>query len=104
MVMLGVVAVGVAVATALAGGRTVAWQVGAAVALPAAGAALAAATTSVIQGPPPVASASNLLLPPEVAGVRALVRTLWPPILATRGCYRCSRVATPGPATRPPAA
>jgi len=85
VVMVGVAAVGVAVAGVGSGFSTTAWQVGAVVALPAAGCALAAAVTSVIQGPPPIASATDSLLPPEVAGARAMIRTLWPPILATIG-------------------
>jgi hypothetical protein len=39
----------------------------------------------VVQGPPPVASATDTLLPPEAAGARAVVRTVWPPLLATLG-------------------
>jgi hypothetical protein len=85
VVMLGVAALAVAVGVVLAGGRLVAWQVGGVVALPAAAAAVAAAATSVIQGPPPVAGGSNLFLPPEVAGLRAVIRTVWPPVLATVG-------------------
>jgi hypothetical protein len=85
VVMIAVAAVGVAVAVAASGFRAVAWQVGAVVVLPAAGCALGGAVTSVIQGPPPIASATDSMLPPEVAGARAMIRTVWPPLLATIG-------------------
>jgi hypothetical protein len=85
VVMVGVAAVGAAVAVALSGFRALAWQVGALLVLPAGGCALAGALTSVVQGPPPLASATDTLLPPEAAGARAVVRTVWPPLLATLG-------------------
>ena len=85
VVMIGVAVVAVTVAGVLSDGRLFAWGAGAIVAIPAAAAALAGAVTSVIQGPPPVASSTDSLLPPEIAGARAMVRTLWPPALATIG-------------------
>ncbi len=85
VVMVGVAAVGAAVAIALSGFRALAWQAGALLVLPAGGCALAGALTSVVQGPPPLASATDTLLPPEAAGARAVVRTVWPPLLATLG-------------------
>jgi hypothetical protein len=99
MMGVGVVASGVAVL--LAHGRGLSVAVGAVLIVPAGGAGLAAAVTSIIQGPPPVSSASNLFLPPEVAGIRAMVRTFWPPILATLGTVAVlsgrHHTAPPGP-------
>jgi hypothetical protein len=97
VVMVGVVAVGVVVAAGLSGFRALAWEVGAIVALPAAGCALGGAVTSVIQGPPPVASSTDSLLPPEVAGIRAMIRTLWPPVLAAIGVAPLLAGRHPGP-------
>ena len=84
VVMVGVAAVGAGVAVGLSGLRA-AWPVAPILVLPAAGCALAGAVTSVVQGPPPLASATDTLLPPEAAGARAMVRTLWPPALSTLG-------------------
>jgi hypothetical protein len=46
---------------------------------------LAGAAISVIQGPPPLLSPAGTLLPPEIAGARAVVRLAWPLLVATAG-------------------
>jgi hypothetical protein len=83
--MVAVAAVGAAVALVLSGFRIQALEVGGLLVLPAGSCALAGALTSVVQGPPPLASATDTLLPPEAAGARAMVRTVWPPLLSTLG-------------------
>ena len=77
--------VGVAAAVAAAGGNPRALAVAAVVWLPASLAAVAAASVAAIQGPPPLFSSTDSLMPPEVAGARAVIRMVWPPLIATAG-------------------
>jgi hypothetical protein len=46
---------------------------------------LAGAAISVVQGPPPLFSPAGSLMPPEIAGARAVVRVAWPLLVATAG-------------------
>jgi hypothetical protein len=46
---------------------------------------LAGAAISVIQGAPPLFSPAGSLMPPEIAGARAVVRLAWPLLVATAG-------------------
>jgi hypothetical protein len=46
---------------------------------------LAGATISVVQGPPPLFSPAGSLMPPEIAGARAVIRVAWPVLVATAG-------------------
>jgi hypothetical protein len=46
--------------------------------------ALGGAAVSVIKGPPPP-MATQSLVPPEMAGARAMFRLIWPPLLAVIG-------------------
>jgi hypothetical protein len=82
MVLVGVV--GILAAAAITGGSTTTWEVGAIVVVPAALCALGAGAMSVIKGPPPALSAQTVLIP-EAAGVRAVGRLLWPPIMSVLG-------------------
>lgn len=82
MALIGLVTAGVMAALAGTGRAT---EAGLVDALPAGWAALAGAAISVIQGPPPLFSATGSLMPPEIAGVRAVVRLVWPPLVATVG-------------------
>ena len=54
-------------------------------AVPAGGCGLAGAAISVIQGAPPLFSNAGSLMPPEIAGARAVIRLVWPPVVATVG-------------------
>ncbi len=83
MATVGVV--GVAAAVAVEGGNPSALAVAAVVWLPASLAALAGASVATLQGPPPLFSSTDSLMPPEVAGARAVIRTVWPPLIATAG-------------------
>ncbi len=76
---------GVAAAVAVEGGNPTALAVAAVVWLPASLAAVAAASVATLQGPPPLFSRTDSLMPPEVAGARAVLRTVWPPLIATAG-------------------
>jgi hypothetical protein len=85
VVMLLVGLVGVGAAVAVSGGRLLALNVGLADLVPAVLCATGAAMISVIQGPPPVFSSTDTMMPPEMAGIRALLRTAVPPAVATVG-------------------
>ncbi|MGH9114832.1 MAG: hypothetical protein ACRDWW_03290, partial [Acidimicrobiales bacterium] len=98
---------GAVVAFAVAGGNLAALEVGLVMALPAAGCALAGAVTSVVQGPPTGGSSTDSMLPPEMAGARAVVRMAWPPLLAIIGVLPVLAVRHPsghGAATASPVA
>ena len=82
MAALGLVAAGVMAGLA---GTGRAAEAALADALPAGWCGLAGAAISVIQGPPPLFSAAGSLMPPEIAGARAVVRLVWPPLVATVG-------------------
>ena len=84
-VMAAVGVVGVAAAVALEGGNPTALGVAAVVWLPASLAAVAGASVATIQGPPPLFSSTDSLMPPEAAGARAVIRVVWPPLIATAG-------------------
>ena len=83
MVLASLIAWGAAVA--VSGGSSDAVQIGAVMALPAGLAAAAGAAISVIQGAPSTFSSTDSMLPPEMAGVRAILRVLVPPLVATVG-------------------
>jgi hypothetical protein len=85
VVMVVVALVGWAVSVAVTAGGRVAVEVGGLMVLPAALCGVGAACISVIQGPPPLFSSTDSMLPPEMAGVRALLRTLVPPVVALIG-------------------
>ncbi len=100
LLMVGVAAVGYAVAVAVTAGAAETVRVGALVSVPAAGAALAGAAITTIQGPPPAFSATDsFLLPPEAASARAIVRMMWPPVVAMLGLLPvlAAREAAKGP-------
>ncbi|MGH9126042.1 MAG: hypothetical protein ACRDZ8_15145 [Acidimicrobiales bacterium] len=79
MVLVGVL--GLLAAAVATGGATLTWELGAVVVVPAALCALAAGSMSVVKGPPPALSSQSVLIP-EVAGMRAVGRLLWPPIMS----------------------
>jgi len=79
MVLVG--AFGLLAAAVATGGATLTWELGAVVVVPAALCALGAGCLSVVKGPPPALSTQAVLIP-EVAGMRAVGRLLWPPIMA----------------------
>lgn len=83
--MLAVGVVGAATAFAIAGGDVKALKVGAVLLVPASLAALAGTAISTVQGSPALFGDSDMLLPPEAVGAKVLVRTLWPPVVATVG-------------------
>lgn len=85
LVAMAVVGLVGAVAAAAAGGGLLAFEVGATLALPAAAAAVVGALLSTVQGPPSLFSATDSLMPPEMAGVKNLVRTVLPPAVAVVG-------------------
>jgi hypothetical protein len=85
VLMVAVGAVGVVAAMATERGRAEAIVVAVIVWLPASLAGMAGAAVATVQGAPPLFSASDSLLPPEVAGLRAVVRMVWPPLIATLG-------------------
>lgn len=85
VLMLGVSAVALAVGVAVTGGLALAAELGGLILLPAAACGVAGATISVIQGPPPVFSSTDSMMPPEMAGIRMIFRTVWPPAVATAG-------------------
>ncbi|MHB1928468.1 MAG: hypothetical protein ACYDEN_08195 [Acidimicrobiales bacterium] len=72
-------------AAALAGGSVLGLEVGAVMAVPAAVTAVAGALLSTVQGPPALFSSSDSLMPPEMAGMRNLLRTIIPPAVAIIG-------------------
>lgn len=82
MALVGLVAAGVMVALVGTGRVAAAGLVDA---VPAGWCGLAGAAISVIQGPPPLFSDAGSLMPPEIAGARAVVRLVWPPVVATAG-------------------
>ncbi len=47
--------------------------------------AVSAATTSVVSGAPQTSRQSDQLIPPEIAGMRVLMRNVWPFLVATSG-------------------
>jgi hypothetical protein len=81
MVLVSLVAFGAAV---LAGPSLAAVEIGAACVLPAALGAVAGATVSVVGGAPSQGDTWSLM-PPEVAGMRLVYRTAWPPAMAIIG-------------------
>ncbi|MGH9184758.1 MAG: hypothetical protein ACRD0U_02910 [Acidimicrobiales bacterium] len=81
MMLVGIVAAAAAVAVAPS---RQAIELAAAVLVPGVLGATAAGVVSVVMGAP-AASESNLLLPPEAAGMRVAGRAAWPPLLATSG-------------------
>jgi hypothetical protein len=83
MILVGLVGWATAVIVTL--GSSTAVSVGGLMVVPAALCAVGAASISVIQGPPPVFSSTDSMLPPEMAGIRALLRTLVPPLVALVG-------------------
>ena len=85
VVMVIVALLGWATAVAVTAGSSLAVQVGGLMLVPAALCGVAAACISVIQGPPPLVSSTDNMLPPEMAGVRAILRTLVPPLVAVIG-------------------
>lgn len=85
VLMVAVTGVGLAAGVALSGGALLAVQLGAILLVPAALCGVAGATISVIQGPPPVFSGTDTMMPPEMAGVRMIFRSIWPPAVATAG-------------------
>jgi hypothetical protein len=72
-VMAAVIGSGSAVGAGLMIGVLAAWS------------GLAGAVITVIQGPPPLFSPAGSLMPPEIAGARAVVRLVWPLLVATAG-------------------
>jgi hypothetical protein len=85
VLMIVVALFGWVTAVALTVGSALAVQVGGLMLVPAALCGVGAACISVIQGPPPVFSSTDSMLPPEMAGVRALLRTVIPPLVALVG-------------------
>lgn len=84
-------------AAAAAGGGLRAFEVGAVMAVPAAAAAVGGALLSTVQGPPAVFSSSDSLMPPEVAGIRNLLRTVIPPLVPIVGVLPVLAARHPGP-------
>jgi hypothetical protein len=83
MVLVCVVAFAAAV---LAGPSVAAAEIAAACIVPAALGAVAGATVSVVAGAPSVTGGDTWsLMPPEVAGMRIVYRTGWPPAMAVLG-------------------
>lgn len=84
LVMVLVCAVGAAVVAAIGGGL-LALEVGAVLALPAALTSVGGALLSTVQGPPALFNSTDSLMPPEMAGIKNLVRTVLPPAVAIVG-------------------
>jgi hypothetical protein len=84
-VMALVALVGVAAAVAASGGSRLALGVGLALVAPAALGALGGALVSVVQGAPQLVRSSDSFLPPEMTGIRSLLRSLIPPAVAVIG-------------------
>jgi hypothetical protein len=84
VVMLAVAGVGVGVAAALTGADPGVLATASVAAVTGALAATGGAAVSVIKGPPPPA-ATQSLVPPEIAGARAMFRLIWPPAIAVLG-------------------
>jgi hypothetical protein len=74
-------------AAVLAGPSTAALEIGAACVLPAALGAAGGAVISVVGGAPSQGGGGDTwsLMPPEVAGMRIVYRTAWPPAMAIIG-------------------
>lgn len=85
VLMILVSLIGYAVAVVVTGGDNTAIQLGALMVVPAGLAATAGATISVVQGAPSTFSSTDVMLPPEAAGARAIGRILIPPVVATAG-------------------
>ena len=84
VVMLAVAGVGIGVAAALTGADRGALVTASVAAVAGALAATGGAAVSVVKGPPPPA-ATQSLVPPEIAGARAMFRLIWPPAIAVLG-------------------
>lgn len=84
VVMMVVGGVGVGVAAALTGGHPAVLAAVVVATMTGVLAALGGAAVSVIKGPPPPA-ATQSLVPPEIAGARAMFRLVWPPTIAVLG-------------------
>jgi len=84
MVLVGLVAL---IAGAVTGPSWTAVEIGAACVLPAALGAVGGAVISVVGGPPNQGGGGDTwsLMPPEVAGMRIVYRTGWPPAMAVIG-------------------
>jgi hypothetical protein len=82
--MLQVCVIGFVAAVLVAPSRA-ALEIGAACIIPAALGAVGGALVSVIAGAPSQASDTWSLMPPEVAGMRLVYRTAWPPGVAVIG-------------------
>jgi hypothetical protein len=78
-----VAVVGAAIAIAVAPSVT-ALEVGAAAVLPAALGLASSGVVSVLMGAPAY-SGANVVVPPEAAGMKVIVRAVWPPLLAIAG-------------------
>jgi hypothetical protein len=104
VVMLLVTLIGWGTALAVTGGSGPVVGVGGLLVVPAALAAVGAAGISVIQGPPPTFSSTDSMLPPEMAGIRALLRTLVPPLVALVGVLPVLAGRSPPAGTGPVAA
>ena len=85
VLMVLVALVGYAVAVAVTGGDANAIQLGAVWSSRPAWPATAGATISVVQGAPSTFSSTDVMLPPEAAGARAIGRILLPPVVASGG-------------------
>jgi hypothetical protein len=85
VLMVLVALVGLATAVVITGGNSTTIDVGAVLVVPASLCAVAGASISVIQGPPPTFSSTDSMLPPEMAGIRAAVRTMLPPLIVLVG-------------------
>jgi hypothetical protein len=104
VLMLLTGAVGVLVAFVITGGNTTAWSVGVTLLVPAALCTVAGASMSVIQGPPPTFSSTDSMLPPEMAGARAAIRTLLPPLVTVVGVLPVLAARHPPAGVQPAAA
>ncbi len=85
LLLMAVVGLLGAAGAALAGGGLLALEVGGVLALPAAATAVVGALLSTVQGPPALFSATDSLMPPEMAGLKNLLRTVLPPAVAVVG-------------------
>jgi len=85
VLMVMVALVGYMVAMVMTGFSGDSVQLGAVLVIPAGLAATAGATISVVQGAPSTFSSTDVMLPPEAAGARAVGRILIPPLVAIAG-------------------
>jgi hypothetical protein len=85
VVMLVVGLFGLIAGYAASGGALRALEIGAILVVPGALTGLAGAAISVIQGAPSAFSSTDSMLPPEMAGARAVFRLVWPPAVAIAG-------------------